>query len=172
MSGFEDMLLSYLLNSIWQIPLLLAAALLAARLVRPAGPLAEHRVWAGAFICQAALPALSLVPWETFRIAWPWQSSPAAIGQAGVAVQMGSGTGLGTLRLSSLLMTVIGVAYVGTVVYFAARFAWRCARVAMVTRGTEPLKLTADAEISRTRWSRRPGIGPVSMLPPHRSSRP
>jgi TonB family protein len=164
MTAFEDLLLSYLLNSIWQIPLLLVAALIAARLVRPAGPLAEHRVWAGAFVCQAMLPAVSLVPWENLRIAWPWHASPATIGQAGVAVQMGAGTGLGTLRLSSLLMTVIGVAYIGSVVHFAARFAWRCARVARMTRATEPLKLTAAAEISRVRWSRRLGVGPVSMF--------
>ncbi len=44
MKAFADLLLSYLLNSIWQVPLLLLTGFVAARLVRPAGPLAEHRV--------------------------------------------------------------------------------------------------------------------------------
>jgi len=163
MSSFEDLLIAYLLNSLWQVPLLLLAALSAARLVRGSGPLAEHRVWAGALLCQAALPAFSLLPWDRLHIAWPWQASPPAVAGANVAVQMGAGTALGILRLPSALMTAIALVYVSAVVYFAARFAWRCARVARLTRNTEPLNLTRDAAISRDRWSRRFGIGPVSI---------
>jgi len=164
MSGFEDILLSYLLNSVWQIPLLLGCAWGAARLVRLAGPLAEHRVWAGAFICQAVLPGLSLAPWEQLHIPWPWQANPPALNHASVAVQMGAGTGLGTFRLSSALMTVVAILYGGAVFYFAIRFAWRCARIAKLTQSTCPLKLTRDAAMAHERWSRRLGLVPVALF--------
>ena len=164
MSGFVDLLLSFLLNSIWQVPLLLVAGLLAARLVRRAGPLEEHRVWVGTLLCQAVLPAASLLPWERLHFAWPWHLDPAAVRQASVSVQMGAGTGLGTLLLPSALMTAVAMTYAGIIVYAVARFAWRCAQLVRLTRSTEPLKLTPDAESSRQHWSRRLGIEPVAVF--------
>ena len=164
MRGFEDLLLSYLLNSIWHVPLLLAAALVAARLVRPVGPLAEHRVWVGALLSQAALPAASLLPWERLHMVWPWHVDPAVGRQAAVSAQMGAGTGMGTLLLPSALMTAIAVTYAAIVVYGGARFAWRCARLARLTRSAEPLEFTNEAALSCEQWSRRLGIGPVDVL--------
>jgi len=162
-SGFEDLLLSYLLNSIWKVPLLLVAALMASRLVRSVGPLAEHRVWVGALLCQTTLPAASLLPWERLHMVWPWHVNPAVARQASVSVQMGAGTGLGTLLLPSALMTLIAVAYAAIMVYGGTRFAWRCARLAMLTRSAEPLDLTQEAALSREQWSRR-GIGRVDVF--------
>lgn len=164
MSGVEDLLLSYLLNSIWQVPLLLVAALIAARLVRTVGPAAEHRVWVGALLCQAVLPAASLLPWDRLHLAWPLHVDAAAARQASVSVQMGAGTGLGTLLLPSALITSVAVAYAAMIVYGGARFAWRCARLAMLTRSTVPLGLTAEAALSRKQWSKRLGIGPVDVF--------
>jgi hypothetical protein len=37
MSAFESWILSYLLNSLWQVPLLFGAGWLAARALRPVG---------------------------------------------------------------------------------------------------------------------------------------
>jgi TonB family protein len=164
MSAVEDVLISYLLNSAWQIPLFLVAALLAARLVRPIGIAAEHRVWVGALLCQAVLPAVSLWSWDPFHIAWPWLARSSPITQANVAVQIGPGIGMGTLRLSSGLMAVIAALYVATILYFAARFAWRCARVARLTRTTEPLDPSHNASIARDRWSVRLGVRAVPVF--------
>jgi len=162
--SFEAILLSYLLNSLWQVPLLLAAALVAARLVRPVGPLAEHRVWVGALLCQAALPAASLMPWERLHMVWPWHVDPVVVRQAGVSAQMGAGTGMGTLLLPSALMTSIAVTYAVIVVYGSARFAWRCARLARLTRSAEPLESTQPVALFPGQLSRRLGIGPVDIL--------
>jgi TonB family protein len=163
-SGFVDLLLSYLLNSLWQLPLMLVAAFVAARLVQSTGPEAEHRVWVGALLCQAMLPAASLLPWERLRLPWPWHVDPAAVRQASVSVQMGAGTGLGTLLLPSALMNAVALAYAALIVYACARFAWRCARLAHLTRSTQPLHLTPDAALSRECWSRRLGIEPVDIF--------
>ncbi len=164
MNGFEDVLLSYLLNSVWQVPVLLGIGMVAARLARPAGPLAEHRVWVGTLLGQAVLPAASLIPWDRLHIAWPWHPTPAMVKQASVAVQMGAGTGLGTLLLPPPLMTTIAAVYAGIVVYFAARFAWRCARLNRLTQSAEPLQPTQNATASVEGWSKRLGIAPVDVL--------
>ena len=163
MSGMENVLLSYLLNSLWQVPVLLGIGIVAARLVRRAGPQAEHRVWVGTLLGQTVLPAASLIPWDRLHVAWPWHTAPAIAKQASVSVQMGAGTGLGTLLLPPLLMTAVAVVYVSIILYFAARFAWRCARLGRLTRSAEPLKELPAAELSRERWSKRLGIGEVEV---------
>ena len=163
MSSFEDVLLSYLLNSLWQVPVLLGVGMVASRLVRKAGPPAEHRVWVGTLLGQAVLPAASLIPWDRLHLAWPWHATPAIAKQASVSVQMGSGTGLGTLLLPPPLMTAIAGAYVGMVLYFAARFVWRCARLDGLTRSAEPLTPMHQAAFSQEHWPRRLGMGPVDI---------
>ena len=163
MRAFADLLLSYLLNSLWQAPMLLLTGFVAARLVRRAGPLAEHRVWVATLLSQSMLPAASLMPWDRLHIAWPWHVNPAAVKQASVAVQMGAGTGLGTLLLPSAIMTCAAILYCAIIVYFAARFAWRCGRLAFLVRSSQPLHPANDAAMSGEHWSRRLGISPVAV---------
>jgi bla regulator protein blaR1 len=163
-SGFENVLLSCLVNSMWQVPLLLACGFLAARLVRTTGPLAEHRVWVGVLLCQAVLPAASSLPWERLHIAWPWRLHSVVVRESSVSVLMGPGTGLGTLRLPAAVIAAITVVYAGMIVFCSLRFVWRCARLAVLARGTEPLELTGEAALSREQWSRRLGIGPVAVF--------
>jgi hypothetical protein len=76
MNGLESWILSYLLNSLWQLPLLLAAGWVAAVAVRKAGAAWEHRVWVSVLLMQSLLPALSTLPWDEVR-AWLAQSSAA-----------------------------------------------------------------------------------------------
>jgi TonB family protein len=77
---------------------------------------------------------------------------------------MGAGTGMGTLLLPSALMTAIAVTYAAIVVYGGARFAWRCVRLARLTRSAEPLEVAQHAALSPEQWCRRLGIGPVDIL--------
>ena len=58
MRNFESWILAYLLNSLWQVPLLFAAGWLAARALRPVGAAAEHRVWVVVLLLQSLLPGL------------------------------------------------------------------------------------------------------------------
>ncbi len=50
------------LNALWQSALIFCAAWLAARLLRPAGPRAIHRVWITALLLEALLPFCRLQP--------------------------------------------------------------------------------------------------------------
>ena len=58
----KSWVLSYLLNSLWQIPLLFAAGWVAARALRRVGSTAEHRVWVSVLLLQTLLPAFSMLP--------------------------------------------------------------------------------------------------------------
>ena len=53
MATVESWILSYFVNSLWQVPLLFVAGLVAARVLRAAGPEVEHRVWVGALLLQS-----------------------------------------------------------------------------------------------------------------------
>jgi TonB family protein len=165
MNGFENVVLSYVLNSLWQAPLVFIAAWIATRVLRTAGPAAEHRVWVGALLSQSLLPAISILPWQRFHIAWPWHAHGASIGDGLVAVQMGAGTGSAALRLTPAVMTALAVVYAALTGYFVARFVWRCVRLSALTRGSEQLKLSGEAAISCERWSDRLGImGPIAVV--------
>ncbi len=59
MSHFASFALGYLLNSLWQVPLLFICGYLASRLSRPLGPSAEHRVWVLTLLLQCLVPACS-----------------------------------------------------------------------------------------------------------------
>jgi TonB family protein len=168
MSGFESLLVSYVLNSLWQVPLLFAAAWIAARVVRAAGSAAEHRVWVGALLLESLVPAVSILPWQRVHIAWPWHAHATSIGDAQVSVQMGAGTGLAALRLPQVLMTALALAYVGMTIYFIARLVWQCTRLSVLIRGTEPVTLGGDAALSCARWSDRFGIDqPIAVVCSH-----
>ena len=129
MSGFENLILSYVLNSLWQAPLLFLAAWIAARMLRTAGPAAEHRVWVGSLLFESLLPAVSILPWHRFPIAWPWHVQEVAIGDAHVSVQMGAGAGFMALRIPPPMMAALAVVYAALTGYFMARFVWRCMRL-------------------------------------------
>ena len=168
MNGFENVLLAYVLNSVWQAPLLFVAAWVAARLLRTAGPAAEHRVWVGALLLQSVLPAISILPWQRVHFAVPWLTHGAAPANAQVSVLMGAGNGFGALRLPPAMMTAAAVAYGLLIVYFVARFIWRCTRLSAMIRGTEPLGFNSEVSRACERWSKHFGImRPISVACSH-----
>ena len=164
MSSIESVLVTYVLNSLWQAPLVFAAAWIAARGLRAAGPAAEHRVWVSALVLQSTLPALSILPWERLHFAWPWIAQGGSAAEAQVSVLMGAGTGFAALRLPREMTGALALAYAAVTGYFVARFAWRCVRLALLEQGAEPLRLSGEAALSCERWLKRLGIaGPVAM---------
>ncbi len=167
MSGFEPVLVSYVLNSLWQAPLVLAAAWIAARGLRAAGAAAEHRVWVSALVLESVLPAMSLLPWEKMHFAWPWIAQGGAASDGQVSVQMGAGAGAGfaALRLPPEMLGSLAMVYAAVTGYFIARFVWRCVRLSLLRRGAEPLRLSGEAALSLERWLKRMGIaGPVMVV--------
>jgi TonB family protein len=160
-SASESWMLSYLLNSLWQIPLLFAAGWLAARALRPAGPAAEHRVWVSVLLAQSLLPALSSSSWEWLLFHLRSDAHPA--GEAHVSVVMGAGIGIGASPLPAALLTAITILYGTAIAYFAARFVWRWIRLSALRRESMEVSLTGEAATYWVQCSKRFGVGEVSI---------
>jgi TonB family protein len=163
MSGFESWVLSYLLNSLWQIPLLFAAGHLAARTMKKAGPEAEHRVWVSVLAMQALLPLSCSLPAQWLRSALAFFAPAHPSGDADVSVVISTGVGLSTRHWPSGLLTAIAIAYVAVSAYFAARFLWRWRKLAALRRNAVELTLTGEAALSWEQCRSRFGNQPVSI---------
>jgi TonB family protein len=161
MRSLESWILSFLLNSLWQIPLLFVAGLAAARALRSLGPAAEHRVWVGVLLLASLLPAASTLPWQWLRAHIPWGAAPS--GDAHVTVVMGAGTGLGALPLPTGLLAAVAIAYSLLCAWFAARFLWRWMRLGVLRRDAVEAVLTGEAAACWEQSSNRFRIENVSI---------
>jgi TonB family protein len=161
MRNLEFWILAYVLNSLWQVPLLFAAGWLAARALRFAGAEAEHRVWVVTLLLQSLLPAGSMFSFDWLRaLAFlGWNANKA--GGAQVSVVMGGGTGTGVLPLPGWLPATIAICYAVVVAWFAARFLWRALSLSALRRETVPVRLSAETSLFWERCSK--GFGVVSM---------
>ena len=149
MRSLESWILAYLVNSLWQVPVLFAAAWMAARALRPLGVWAEHRVWVVALILQSVIPAVSIFSWQWLDFDF-WSAS----GKVGTDVSIVMGPGISGSSSPALLPATIAVLYALLTVYFAARFLWRAANLSILRREAVPLPLAADAEQFWLRCSR------------------
>ena len=55
MRPLELWIAEYMLNSLWQLPLVFGAAWIVTRVFRSAGTQLEHRIWVAALLLQATL---------------------------------------------------------------------------------------------------------------------
>ena len=164
MSGAESMVMEYVLDSLWQVPLILFAAWIAARIVRPLGPAAEHRVWVGALLGEALVPAMSLLPWDQLNLTWSWHLHAEHAAQGSVLVQVGSGVATGGLRFPAAAIGLVLGLYAAVTLFFAARFGWRWLRLQQMVQSAEPVALTGGAEDAWRRGLRRFGAERVALL--------
>jgi TonB family protein len=164
MSGAEAMVMGYVLNSLWQVPLIAIAAWMAARMARPLGPAAEHRVWVGALLGEAMLPVVSLLPWERMDIAWPWHFHAQQAAHGSVVVEVGSGVASEGLRFPPALLGLTVGLYATVTLYFAARFVWRWLRLRELERSAHAVILTGAAESAWRRGTRWFGVERVALV--------
>jgi TonB family protein len=146
MRSLEFWILAYMLNSLWQVPLLFASAWLAARTLRSFGAAIEHRVWIIALLLQSLLPALSIFPWGWMHML-SWGGNASRPGDAHVSVSTGQGTGIGVLHLPNALLSGITIVYVAVIAFFAARFLWRAINLTALRREAVPVPLTGQAAL-------------------------
>jgi TonB family protein len=144
-------LLDYILNSIWQVPLIFAAAWIAGRLARPTGPRMEHRVWVFALIAESVLPAvhlnltsLGLQLYAAIVQAWDWSiGRNSNSGDVKVIIGPGAVSTSG-LHLPSLLLATVETAYACALVYFAIRLALGLWKTSRMQREAQALPSTAE----------------------------
>jgi TonB family protein len=154
-------LVNHLMNSAWQVPLVLLVAMIAARLVaRLYSATAVHWTWVSALVAATMLPALRVEIWPSF----PWGRA-AAVAGGHVQVTMTPGTVVagGHLRLSLTMMAILLAAYGAVTLYFAGRIVWGAWKTRSLRRQASAVQLS---EPLRMRWEtlcRRLGVTRVVL---------
>ncbi|MGB8028278.1 MAG: M56 family metallopeptidase [Terracidiphilus sp.] len=172
MRELEAFELSYLLNSMWQIPVLFAAGWLAARILKRVSSAAEHRVWVSVLCTQSLLPACSALPSEWIQKLWNLAMHKPGGGEAHIAVIVGAGTPLGVRSLSPELLQTIAILYGTACLYFLIRFIWNCLGLANLRQQATGVALAGDAERCWMQCSTRIGIAGVAVAASSRVSSP
>jgi TonB family protein len=168
-------LLSYLFNALWQIPLIFAAAWIAARLLRRADPGAdpglEHRVWVGALCLQLILPACNLQVASLWHALLNLLPSAGTVGNGGVHILLGSTATAGgsTLRLPFALEAGLVLAWACCSLYFAARLTWGLFQTHTLARTATRLTLTGE---SASRWTGHCHRMEIAAPPPEIAASP
>jgi TonB family protein len=127
---------NFLLNALWQIPLVFCAAWLAARLACRNGPQWEHRIWITALLLALLLPCgqLNLKPIAAWFLALFAPATPTTA-NASVIVSTGSATAIApTWNLPPLLITLALAAWAAATLFFTARLFWRLHKTATLRR--------------------------------------
>lgn len=145
MSSFLGFVVSYFINSIWEVALIALAGWLVSRLLKKAAPHAEHLVWVSTLGLALLTPALPLFRWLLAFVHLPHATG----GQASIAFVAAQGAVLHQRGIYVLPAVVVGALlslYFGALVYFAGRLAWSLRSTAGLLRLARPLLLTDEQE--------------------------
>ena len=176
MSATEAWVLEYVMNSLWQAPVIFLAAWLAVRMARQIGAQAEHRIWVSALLMEAALPACRLRLSEWIRSGWAvlhhgW-SGGAGGGRVRVVMGATAAVGSGVLRLPAWMQHGVVMLYGCSLLYFAGRLGWGLWRTRMMRKDAEPVVLTGKAALSWLRYGRLLGVDAAEVAVSRRVSGP
>jgi TonB family protein len=159
MSAMELAVLSYGLNSLWQVALVALAAMAIAELagrVAAEPARARHRVWVAALVAEVVLPACPVRPERVVRgLLALFGARRPALGHVGVRIGL-STSALAPHGMPRVLVASLAAAYLGSILYFLGRLlhgllAWRA-----LLRGAEELCLTP---VQTQAWSLACGGG-------------
>ncbi|HXB71404.1 MAG TPA: TonB family protein [Candidatus Acidoferrales bacterium] len=137
METISRYLLTFLLNSIWQIPLAAALAALFCRLMRNGPASHRHAVWAAALLAATLLPLASLRNGETaagpqFAIPFTVQDLAPALATPGkptaAPAPAAPAARSRTVSFAETTATFLVGAYLLFVLFRLARLAWACMR--------------------------------------------
>ncbi|MGA8940735.1 MAG: M56 family metallopeptidase [Acidobacteriaceae bacterium] len=153
----ETWLFNYLLNSLWQLPLLFAAAWLATRALRHTGPATQHRIWLTTLLLQLLLPACTFSPRQLLAALAsliPWHTTHNTT-NAVITITTGPAQAHNGLQLPALLLAIIVAAYALTLLYFTARLIYGLRNTAALRRATQPITLDEQAAATWTHCTQR-----------------
>ncbi len=145
MSSFSGFIVSYFINSIWEVALIAAAGWLVSRPLKKAGPQTEHLVWVSTLGLALLAPALPLFRWLLALVHLPH----AAGGHASIAFVAAQEATLNPRDVYVLPAVLVGALlslYFGALIYFAVRLAWSLRSTATLLRQARPLLLTEQQE--------------------------
>ncbi len=145
MKAFELWLLESLLNSLWQIPVVFLAGLLAVRLAKKNGPRTEHRIWVATLAVEIILPA------SRFQMTDIWtiirhlmvERAGGTHGEARIVMSPAQAIRSG-LHVPQPVMTTLLITYLVVVLFFLLRFVWGLWKTGTLARHSEPIVLSGE----------------------------
>jgi TonB family protein len=149
----ESFLLTYAINALWQVPLIFAAAWIAARASRRAGAAFHHALWTAALFAEVLLPACSA---QLFQTALHWLASfrHTNVPQtAHVTVTMGTPHAAPSFHFPPALLAIAALLYLAALTFFAIRLAVGLHQTASLRRRAQPLDLAGHARQSYNRYA-------------------
>jgi TonB family protein len=123
MSSVAGVLITYLVNSVWEIPVVGGAGWLVGRALRRLGPRAEHGVWVSTLALAILTPALPLFRWlmELLRDS---RGGHEPLSIVSTVAQSGGPNMAGVFVIPATFVLPLFVVYACALVYFAARLVW------------------------------------------------
>jgi beta-lactamase regulating signal transducer with metallopeptidase domain len=161
MKGLDELLLTFLLNALWQIPVVVGAGLLGACLLRRAPARQRHALWLAVAASCLALPAASL--WQPDHAASPPGVSASAPQLTG-AVPAPAGPSPRPARYAPAAGAAVTAGYALLLLFRGFRLGQTWRRTLGLARRASPLDVPEWAASLVARCRQGLGVGPVALL--------
>ncbi len=171
MNSLSSVIASYLVNSVWEVALIAGAGWLVSRLLKKLGPAAEHLTWVSTLALAILMPALPFLGLVLASLFVPHVLSVHPSVDL-VATQSGDLAPRGIFVLPAVLVLPLASLYTGSLIYFAARFAWSLHCTAMLVRDASPARLTPQQDEIWRHCKRSFSLGTARILSSPRISGP
>jgi TonB family protein len=166
---FQPWLLTYLLNSLWQVPVIALAAILAARLMAPASWRVRHLLFISALLLSVLLPAWS----ASMSTTKAGQSVSVSILPRGLDIGAANPTARHStigrrystaLHIAPAVSNILALAYLAILLAQAGFLLWKWRATQILYHEAEPAALLADLSSHWQRWKKSFGISEVNLL--------
>ncbi len=138
-------IVSYLINSVWEVTLIAGAGWLATRLLKRLGSRAEHVAWVSTLAIAILAPAAPLL--RSLFSLLPMRSYASGHLSIALASSPSGGTTLkGFYFLPAAVVWPLSALYLGSLLYFAVKLAWSLHRTSVLLRSARPLLLTPQQD--------------------------
>ena len=142
MSSLTSAIASYLINSLWLIPLIAATGWLMSRMLRRLGPQVEHFLWVSTLLLSVLTPAFPLYRWLPAFLPLPHSAS----GHSSITFVAAQGLDLKAANVFIIPTTLIVpllFLYFIALLYFAVRLGWSIYCTATLYRNSSAVSLSA-----------------------------
>ena len=168
MTSLSSVIVSYFVNSVWQVPLIAAAGWAMSRMLKKLGPQSEHVLWVSTLLLSILAPAL---PFFRRLLAVP-HSVKEYLSITLVAAPPNNPNTASIINLPAVLTSSLLVLYIGSLLYFAARLGWSLYSTTKLLRGSDPSSLTPEQNEIWLRCKRAFSIGSARIINSQRISGP
>ena len=163
-------LLLFLLNSLWQIPLLYMAAFLSTRFLRRSSFVLQHRVWVSTLFLCIGLPLVDAIGWVRALVEHTFlhtrqvsksisDSILMSVDRTGPSTSAAHSS-FGTLNLANVLL----VLWAGWIVFRLLQITWAYRRISAIVRLAKSPEITLGMEVISERQKSLNGTAAFDVL--------